>query len=102
MLGGFVTIIISGIIFWNQPLLIYIIIAVLSNLWLSVNINYYYYATKNTIIPSLAHFISQLCLLFIIIGYSDNKLTVLYLLICKFLIHFIEIMILIGLYSKLY
>lgn len=100
MLGGFVTIIISGIIFWNQPLLIYIIIAVLSNLWLSVNINYYYYATKNTIIPSLAHFISQLCLLFIIIGYSDNKLTVLYLLIFTFLIHFIESMILIGLYSK--
>lgn len=100
LLGSIVTFFIYLIFFPFNDTIILILLAIISNIGLSISIDYFFYGKKNTFIPSLSHLLGQVFFLAFVFLFVKDESDILILLYINLGAYLIESIILFAVYLR--
>jgi O-antigen/teichoic acid export membrane protein len=79
-----------ALLYQGPDVLLLVGLALLANLGQAVNLDFYFYATKNTIIPSVAKLSGQILFLLLLLGFIKSSEDIYYLFFFLLLFQFLE------------
>lgn len=98
-IGGIVGLIICLLLFGFTEMVFLIFIAIMANFGLALTIDYNFYALKNTFLPSLSLFISQILFLILVFLFIDGQEDLKFVLLFNLIYRLFEALFLIYFYK---
>jgi PST family polysaccharide transporter len=98
-IGGIVGLIICLLLFGFTEMVFLIFIAIMANFGLALTIDYNFYALKNTFLPSLSLFISQILFLILVFLFIDDQEDLKFVLLFNLIYRLFEALFLIYFYK---
>lgn len=101
-LGGLVTLILSYLFYKDLQYLLFIFLAINTNLGVALSLDFYFYGKKNTSVPSIAYLVGQVFFLALVYFFINDSSDLVTLLAINVIVYLVEAFIIITYFRKEY